>query len=50
MESEVPVDVVFEGENIGGAYRIGILVENTVVVEVKSVLNVVDVHEAQLLA
>ncbi len=47
--AEVPLGLVYKGLVVDGAYRIDLLVEDAVVVEVKAVESVLDVHEAQLL-
>ncbi len=48
VEAEVPVHVMFEGHQLGRAFRIDLLVDGTVVVELKSVLQILDIHEAQV--
>ena len=40
--------VTFEGKQIESAYRIDLLVENELIIEVKAVERVLPVHEAQL--
>ena len=47
---EVPLRIVYKGVKIGEGYRIDLLVNNAVVVEVKPVEKVIPVHEAQLLS
>ena len=42
------VPIVFEGHTIRAAYRIDLLVDNRVVVEVKTVDTILPVHEAQV--
>ena len=37
FEEEVPIDVLYNGNNLGIGFRIDILVENTVILELKSV-------------
>jgi GxxExxY protein len=46
---EVPLDLTYKGLEIEGAYRMDVLVEGSVVVEIKAVDDVHEVHEAQLL-
>lgn len=46
-EKILPVD--YEGVILSSGYRIDLMVENKVIVEVKSVENLHDVHKAQLL-
>jgi GxxExxY protein len=49
FESEVPLAVEYKGLMIGQAYRADLLVENRVLVELKTVDTVLPVHKAQLL-
>lgn len=48
-ESEVPVPVNYKGEALLDAYRLDLLVEEKLIVELKSVASVADLHRAQLL-
>jgi len=50
VASQVGLPVVYDGERIELGYRIDLLVESTVVVEVKSVESIHPVHRAQLLS
>ena len=47
---DVPVSVVYRGKPLGYGYRLDLLVEDTLIVEVKSVKEVVDIHKKQLLS
>jgi GxxExxY protein len=47
-DRQVAIPVVYKGRNIG-EYRIDLIIENTVVVEIKSVERFVPVFEAQVL-
>lgn len=49
VESEVPVTVVYKGDVITEAYRVDLLVNNKLVVELKAVDQLTAVHKAQLL-
>lgn len=49
VESEVPVTVKYKGDVITGAYRVDLLVNNKLVVELKTVDKLTSVHKAQLL-
>jgi GxxExxY protein len=50
VQSEVPLPVFYRGEKIHEeGFRLDLLVEDTVVVELKSVAKVEDVHKKQLL-
>ena len=47
MEKEIPVS--YKGMNLDCSYRIDLLIENQLIVELKSVTELLPVHEAQLL-
>jgi len=49
VEKEKSLPLVFEEVNLDCGYRIDLLVENKIVVELKSVKKIEDVHLAQLL-
>lgn len=49
VEKEKPMPLVFEEVKLGCGYRLDLLVENKVVIEVKSVEMLNDVHLAQVL-
>ncbi len=49
VRTEVGVPVSFRGVNLNCGYRIDLLIEETLVVEVKSVEKLHPIHEAQLL-
>lgn len=49
VESEVFLPLVYDGETIDVGYRMDLLVEEQVVVELKSVDKVFPIHEAQLI-
>jgi GxxExxY protein len=48
-EFEVPVSVDYQGEQLGLGFRIDILVNKKVIIEVKSVENLAEVHHKQIL-
>jgi len=50
VSSEVPLPLVYEGHKLEVGYRIDLLVENQVVVEVKAVDILAAIHRAQLLS
>jgi GxxExxY protein len=50
FEAEKPFPVEYEGVVIQLGYRVDLLVEDAVIVEVKSVEKILPVHEAQLLS
>lgn len=47
---QVPLPVLYKGIKLECAYRMDILIEESIVVEVKAVERLVPVHEAQLLS
>ena len=50
VEVEWPVPVVYRSRRIDVGYRVDLLVENRVLVELKALTKVLPVHEAQLLS
>lgn len=50
FQRQVEVPVHYKGIELGTAYRLDVLVENLVVVELKSVSQIERIHEAQLLS
>lgn len=49
VESEVMLPVIYDGECIDAGYRMDLVVDGQVVVELKSVDNILPIHEAQLI-
>lgn len=49
-ENQKPMPVSYKGRTIDCGYRIDLLVENRVVVELKAVQEVINVHQAQILS
>jgi GxxExxY protein len=49
VASELQVPILYKGVLLDGGYRIDLLVENEVIVELKSVETILPVHLAQLL-
>ena len=47
-EEEVPIDVTYDGNNLGLGFRIDILVEDSIILELKSVSQLEKVHFKQL--
>jgi GxxExxY protein len=47
--TQKPVPVVYEGIKLDAGYRIDMLVEDSIVVELKSVDGILPIHKAQLL-
>jgi GxxExxY protein len=48
VERQLQVPIVFEGHRVEAAYRIDLLVEGALIIEVKAVEHLLPVHEAQL--
>ena len=47
---DVPVPVFYRGKALGSGYRMDLLVEGTIVLEMKSVKAVIDIHRKQLIS
>jgi len=45
--SQVPISVVYKGNNVG-EYTSDIVVEDKIIIEIKAVENIIDIHELQL--
>jgi len=48
VRRQVPVPVIYEGERLDAAFRLDLLVEDEIVVEIKAVEKVIPLHQAQL--
>ncbi|MEY4160205.1 MAG: hypothetical protein RLZZ136_826 [Pseudomonadota bacterium] len=49
VDRQVPINITYDGLSIDGAFRIDLLVANTLVVEVKAVDQLAKIHAKQLL-
>ena len=49
VESEIPMPVQYDGVQVDIGYRADLLIEKSVIVELKSVEKVIDIHKKQLL-
>lgn len=49
FERQKPVPIVYKGRTLNCGYRLDLLVEDLVVVEIKAVQELLPIHEAQLL-
>jgi GxxExxY protein len=49
VERQVELPIVFEGVRLDAGYRLDLLVDGTVIVEIKAVEKLQPIHEAQLL-
>jgi GxxExxY protein len=50
VNCEVPLPVVYDGVRLEAGYRLDMLVEDTVIVELKAVEALAPIHQAQLLS
>ena len=50
VEQQKPLPVVYRGARLDCGYRLDLVIENQVIVEVKAVEQVVPIHEAQLIS
>uniref|UniRef100_A0A7V2ZHV7 GxxExxY protein n=1 Tax=Ignavibacterium album TaxID=591197 RepID=A0A7V2ZHV7_9BACT len=49
VRRQVPVPVMYKGEDLNAEFKIDILVENEIIIELKAVETLLPVHSAQLL-
>ena len=49
FESQKPLPLVFKGEKLDCGYKLDIVVENTIILELKSCEKIEPIHKAQLL-
>jgi GxxExxY protein len=49
VQGQVPMPVVYNGEKLEGGYRIDMLVNDLVIIEIKSVENLTEIHHKQLI-
>ena len=49
VEIQVPISVIYKGTDLGLGFRADILVEDIIIVEIKSVVELAPVHHKQLL-
>ena len=49
FERQVPVPIAFDGMNLDCGFRLDLLVEDKVIIEVKSVDSLLAIHDSQLL-
>jgi GxxExxY protein len=49
VKTEVPLPVIYEGERLELGFRLDLLLENKVIIEVKSIELLADVHHKQVL-
>lgn len=49
MKRQIPVELSYKGASLGKAYEMDLLIENEIIIEVKSVLEMHPVFTAQLI-
>ena len=50
IEQQKPLPILYKGNQIDGGYRLDLVVDEKVIVEIKSVDSLASIHEAQLLS
>ena len=50
VERQKSIPITYKGIRLDGGYRLDLIVENEVIVEIKSVATLLPVHEAQLIS
>ena len=50
MQCEVPLPVVYDGVKLEAGYRLDLVVEDTVVVELKAIEELAPIHQAQIIS
>ncbi|MCK5174254.1 MAG: GxxExxY protein, partial [Planctomycetes bacterium] len=50
FQTEKKLPVIYKGDQLDCGYRIDVLVENEIIVELKSVEQLMPIHEAQILS
>ncbi|MEX2571599.1 MAG: GxxExxY protein [Gemmatimonadota bacterium] len=50
VQQQLVLPIIYEGERIDAGYRIDLLVEHCVIIEIKAIQAVLPIHEAQLLS
>lgn len=50
VEQELPLPIFYKGVKLDCGYRLDLVIENQVIIEVKSVKSLAPIHEAQLLS
>jgi GxxExxY protein len=49
VDAQVPIEVIYDGENLGLGFRMDLLVEDEIIIEIKSVAELDKVHHKQIL-
>lgn len=49
VRKQIPLPLIYKEVNLDAGYRVDLLVENKVIIEIKSVDSIADIHMAQIL-
>jgi GxxExxY protein len=49
VSRQVPIPIFYDGEDLNLGFRLDLLVENSIIIEIKAVENLIPVHHAQVL-
>ena len=49
FEIQKPIPIAYKGVQLDGGYRLDLLVENKIILEIKSIDKLLPIHEAQIL-
>ena len=50
VERQVKLPIIYKGNAIDGGYRLDLIIENEIIIELKTVDHILPVHEAQLIS
>jgi len=50
VERQLKLPIIYKGKVIDGGYRLDLIVEDEIIIELKSVDHIIPVHEAQLIS
>ena len=50
VERQKKLPIIYKGNSIDGGYRLDLIVENEIIIELKTVDHILPVHEAQLIS
>ena len=50
VERQKKLSIIYKGNSIDGGYRLDLIVENEIIIELKTVDHILPVHEAQLIS
>ncbi len=50
IESQVPIPLIFKGYELSKEYRVDVLVEHSIIIELKAIEALLPIHEAQIIS